>query len=147
MITLAASASGNILGGFGAGGLALILTAVLILGTKDSSEHPLPKNAALVIGLMAGVCYLGAGQLWGIPDDLIVSTMRGFGVGSGGGVLGNVTEPAVSLTLVVVAWFVRLKARTAGVLGIGMSSVFSVSGGVWAMVAMQVGEAMARFAG
>lgn len=147
MITLAAGTSGNILGGFGAGGLALVLTTILILGTKDSSEHPLPKNAALIIGLMAGVCYLAAGQLWGIPDDLIVSTLRGFGVGSGGGIFGDVTEPAVSLTLVAIAWFVKLKARSAGILGIGMASVFSVSGGLWAMIAMQVGEAMARFAG
>ncbi|MFF7365638.1 hypothetical protein [Streptomyces sp. NPDC008125] len=137
----AASGSATFLGGLGTGGLALVLTVALILGTrKKGGETTFPKGLALTLGLAAGTVWMGAGIVWGMPDDMVTTALQAVGVGKVDGPLGNVQMRAIALVLVVVAYLVKLKPRAAGVTGIIMASVFSAAGGAWTIIATTVGE-------
>lgn len=142
MYLAAADTGTRMLGSIGLGGLALILTVVLILGTRKKSKHTLPKAAALTVGLFAGVAFMGAGQVWDVPDDLVLTALGAAGVGSADGPLGQVGMGAISLVCLAFAYWVDLKPLTAGVLGITMASVFTNAGGAWTMIS----QAFADFA-
>ena len=141
MITLAAAGTGTrMLGSIGLGGLALVLTVVLILGTRSKSEHTLSKGVALTVGLFAGMAFMGAGQVWDVPDDLVLTALSAAGVGAADGPLGAVGMGAISLVCLAIAFYVRLQPRAAGVLGIAMASVFTNAGGMWTMLAQAIAD-------
>lgn len=145
MISIAASSGADLLGSLGAGGVAFVLTLVLILGTRPKSAHTLPKNVALVVGLAAGTAWMGAGQVWGMPNDLVLTGLSALGIGSGGGQFGEIGMGAIALGLAVIAYLVRLQSRTAGITGVVMASVFSLAGGAWAAAALTVGQFTGQF--
>ena len=130
---LAADTSTRMIGSIGLGGLALILTATLILGTRKKTAHELSKGQAIVTGLFAGMAFMGAGQVWDVPDDLVLTALEAAGVGRADGPLGMVGMGAISILCIIIAGMVKLKPRAAGVLGIVMASVFTNAGGMWAM--------------
>ncbi|ESU46488.1 hypothetical protein K7395_24815 [Streptomyces filamentosus] len=128
--------------GLGTGGVALVLTVALVLGTRKKgagAETTFSKGLALTLGLAAGVVWAGAGIVWGMPDDVVLSALQALGVGRADGPLGNVQMPAIAWVLVLIAYLVKLKPRSAGVTGVIMASVFSVAGGAWAIVATTIG--------
>lgn len=138
--TLAAGTGATFFGGLGTGGLALVLTVALVLGTrKKNAEVTYSKGLALFLGLAAGVVWAGAGQVWGMPDDVVLSALQSAGVGRANGPLGNVGMPAIALVLVLIAYMMKLKPRTAGVTGVIMATTFASAGGAWAIVASTVG--------
>jgi hypothetical protein len=141
IMNLAASAtSTQLLGSIGLGGLALVLALSLVLGTRERSEHQFGKGLSLTVGLAAGIAFMGAGQVWDLPDDLALTALDAAGVGSGAGPFGDVGMGAISILTVLVAYLVRLKPRSAGVLGIAMASVFTNAGGAWAMATKAVAD-------
>ncbi|GAA4687975.1 hypothetical protein [Streptomyces youssoufiensis] len=147
-LILAAEAGNHALGGLGSGGTALVLGGVLVAGTRSKgTRHALSQNGALAVGLAAGTAAAAAGQLWGVPEDLTLSVLDSAGVGTRDGVFGDVGMPAIALGSVVIVYILNLKARTAGVLGVGMATVFASAGGVWAQISTALGEAIARWAG
>lgn len=125
----------SFLGGFGAGGTALVLTTGLVLSTRANAEHKAKKPVAMALGLATGLVWASAGQIWGMPDDWVLSAVHAAGVNEPDGPLGKVTMPAVSFASVLVVYLVPLKSRAAGVAGIVMATLFASSGGSWAMVA------------
>ncbi|MEV5138449.1 hypothetical protein AB0K71_05825 [Streptomyces syringium] len=146
-ITLAASTGANFIGGLGAGGTALVLTTILVQGTKkDGIRHGLNQNQAVTVGLADGTVLAGAGQVWGVPDDIVLGVLDAVGVGTSGGPLGTITMPAVALTLVAFVYIKKLKPRTAGVNGLIMASVFANAGGGWAMISRAIGDVFVRIA-
>lgn len=146
MTTLAAGTGATILGGLGTGGVALVLTTALVLGTRTAAEKTFKKSVALFIGLAAGTVWMGAGQVWGMPDDLVLNALKSAGVGSGDGPLGDVEMTAIAVVLVLVAYLWKLKPRTAGVTGIIMATVFASAGGGWSMMSGAIGDFFVGFA-
>ncbi|MFJ3587514.1 hypothetical protein ACIQUY_29340 [Streptomyces sp. NPDC090231] len=145
--TLAASGSASFFGGLGTGGIALVLTVLLVLGTrKKDTETTFSKGQALTIGLAAGVVWAGAGIVWGMPNDVVLQGLQSLGVGRADGPLGNVQMPAIAWVLVIVAYIVKLAPRAAGVTGIIMATTFAAAGGGWAIVATSVGTFVLGFA-
>ncbi|MFF7021965.1 hypothetical protein ACFY97_13220 [Streptomyces klenkii] len=146
-ITLAATSTGaEILGSLGTGGVAGVLTTALILGTRDKAEHRFSKVQAVTCGLVAGTALTAAGHVWGMPSDLTLGALHALHVGNGSGPLGDVEPGAVALVLVLIAYLVKLKPRTAGINGLAMATVFANAGGGWAMLATSVGEFAVGFA-
>lgn len=138
--TLAAGTGATFLGGLGTGGLALVLTVALVLGTrKKKAAVTFGRGLALFLGLAAGVVWAGAGQVWGMPNDVVLSALQSAGVGRSGGPLGNVGMPAIAAVLVLIAYMIKLEPRAAGVTGIVMATTFASAGGAWAIVATTVG--------
>ena len=117
-----AADSAVFVGGLGAGGLALVLVVAAILGTRKG-------GAALALALVAGVVAMGAGKIWGAPDDLISRALKGI---VGVDALGEVTYAAVSILLVLVVYFVRWSPRARVWFGLVMATAFSLTGGIWA---------------
>lgn len=141
MNTLAAAGTGTrLLGSIGLGGLALILTTALILGTRKKSAHEFSKGLALAVGLFAGMAFMAAGQVWDVPADMVLSALQAAGVGRDDGPFGAVGMGAISILCVITAYLVKLKPRAAGVLGIAMASVFTNAGGMWAMATMAIAD-------
>lgn len=129
---LAATGS-QMLGSIGLGGAALLLVTALILTTKANARHRANQTVAMCLGIAAGMAFMGAGQVWDVPNDLVLTGLDAAGVGAANGPLGEVGMGAVSGLCVLIAWLSPLKPRTAGVLGIAMASIFTNAGGVWAM--------------
>ncbi|NUV31946.1 hypothetical protein [Streptomyces odorifer] len=124
-----AADSAVFVGGLGAGGLALVLAVAAILGTRKGGDHGLGGGAALALALVAGVVAMGAGKIWGAPDDLISRALKGI---VGVDALGEVTYAAVSILLVLVVYFVRWSPRARVWFGLVMATAFSLTGGIWA---------------
>ncbi|MFF8485182.1 hypothetical protein [Streptomyces antibioticus] len=127
MTTLAASGE-TIFGPVGAGGLALVLTALLVFGIKGKGKVKFGTRAAGIVAFLAGTSYAAAGQIWANPEKITSQGLTGFGVGTGGGPLGNVGLGAVALLLVVIALTAPLTAVTSGVLGMVAAFVFPAAG-------------------
>lgn len=139
--TLAAGTGAAILGGIGTGGIALVLFTALVLGTRSKgAKVTLKQGVALFLGLATGTVLVGAGTIGGLPDDLTKGAMDAAKIGTGGGPLGDVQPGAIAIVLVLIAYMVNLKPRTAGVTGIIMSTVFATAGGAWAMTAAAIGD-------
>ncbi|MYT60631.1 hypothetical protein GTW29_28615 [Streptomyces sp. SID7834] len=139
--TLAAGGSATFFAGLGTGGVALVLTVALVLGTrKKGAETTFSKGLALTLGLAAGVVWAGAGIVWGMPDDVVLTALQALGVGRADGPFGNVQMPAIAWVLVLIAYLVKLAPRAAGVTGIIMATTFSAAGGAWAIVATTIGS-------
>ncbi|MEV0778882.1 hypothetical protein [Streptomyces sp. NPDC050428] len=131
------------LGGLGTGGLALVLTVLLVLGTKQKgveAERRLSKMQALVVGLAAGTVWTAAGQVWGMPNAFVLDALSALGVGKTNSPLGDVQMPAVAVVLAIIVYIIKLDPRTSGVTGVIMASVFASAGGGWTMVSGWVGD-------
>ena len=136
-MTLAASTGAAALGSIGLGGLALILATWFVLGTRKKASNKLEPKPALTLGLVAGVVWASAGQIWGVPNDLIaravMSTQKTHE-------LGNIGLGAISIVLVIVAYCVNFRPRAAGYVGLVMATTFSMTGGMWAALTRMIGD-------
>lgn len=132
MITAApASTGGQLLGSLGAGGLALALTVLLILGIKGKGKRKLSSTAAMVIAFVAGTMYAGAGGIWAWPAQLISQGLLGVGVGRGDGPFGEVGMGAIATIIAVVIWFAGLRPARSAIVGIIAATVWAAAGGIW----------------
>lgn len=129
---LAATGS-QMLGSIGLGGAALVLITALILSTKSDAKHKASQAVAATLGIAAGMAFMGAGQIWDVPNDFVLTALGAAGVGAADGPAGEIGMGAISIVTVLVLYFVSLKPRAAGVLGVAMASIFTNAGGIWAM--------------
>lgn len=131
-ITLAAGGfpGGQILGSLGAGGAALAATFFLIVATKGKHKIKLNADQAAIVGLIAGTLYMAAAAVWTAPGNISLGLARALQ----GGVGGNVGMGAIALLIVIAIYGMKLKPRTAAVLGIAAASIFAAAGGVWGVV-------------
>jgi hypothetical protein len=128
--------SGHVLGSLGTGGIALVLTALLILGVRNKSKHKMSHEHAGIIGFIAGTLYLAAGQLWsaaGSLTDSLASTVTGPD-----GPLGNVGLGAVALVLFLWWWLGHPRPGKAALLGIASGSLFAAAGGIWGIASAMI---------
>jgi hypothetical protein len=126
-VTLAASGE-TIFGPVGAGGLALALTVLLFFGVKGKGKIKLAERAAGIVAFLAGTSYAAAGQIWANPERITSQGLTGFGVGTGGGPLGNVGVGAVALVLFILMLTFPLTPVTSAVLGMISAFVFPAAG-------------------
>jgi len=142
-VTIAASSGAAALGTIGLGGLALILATWFWLGTRKKSKNGLSAQAALTLGLISGAVWMSAGQVWGVPDDLV---LRALGSTQKTDALGDIGYGAISITMVIVAYCINFKPRAAGYIGIMMATVFTQTGGLWADITEALREMAVGFA-
>lgn len=141
--TLAANGTQDVLGFVGYGGLALTLTAVLVLAIKKNKLTP---RACLAVAFVAGSAYLQAGGIWLIPQRVVQMLYGIAGVGQGGGPLGTIGPGAIALTITVLAWLGTPNRKTSAVLGLAAAVVFAGSGGAWTYLA-EIGTGVATQVG
>lgn len=143
--TLAAPTAGGFFGSLGAGGLALALTALLILGIRGRGKVRLSRDHAAIVGFLAGTAYGAAGSIWATAPDATRQGLAGLGVGRADGPFGTVGLGAVALLLVLWLWFGSPGIRTAGLVGIVAATVFAAAGGIWAIPANLVATGFVSF--
>ncbi|WP_217231338.1 hypothetical protein [Streptomyces anulatus] len=132
-VNLAAPSAGTqLLGSVGAGGAALVMTVILILGIRGKGKIHLTHDSAVITGFIAGQLYAMAGGVWTAPgnmsDGLAQAVQQGFGSG------GNVGMGAIALCMGVIAYGSRLKPFPASVLGILTAPIFAAAGASFAIV-------------
>jgi hypothetical protein len=141
--------SGKILGSVGAGGIALVLTAILWTGIRDPKgggggpkgdggggggkksriRKRLTSDQAQWVGVAAGTFYMVAGSIWVVGknlSDAFASVFTGGGFGTAG--LG-----AVSLLLASIMYFRELSPGKAAFTGIITAGVWAQAGGIWGL--------------
>lgn len=130
-----AQADGAAFGALGAGGLALALTVLLILGVKGQGKLRLKENPALICAFIAGTAFSAAGAIWANPERITRQGLSGLGVGTGGGPFGNVGLGAVSLVLLILMLTWKLTPVRGAVLGLIAAVVWPLAGDatVWAL--------------
>ncbi|RLL68150.1 hypothetical protein [Streptomyces sp. Z26] len=138
---------GEIFGHLGAGGAALVVTVVLVLGVKATGKgKALSWNLTLFLGALAATLYAGAGGIWSTPADLLASLLTAFGVGGGTGPLGNVGMGAVACCIAAILYWRKLTLKQVAVLGFVAAYVAGRAGGIWG-VAASIVASTAKFLG
>ncbi|WP_330349600.1 hypothetical protein [Streptomyces sp. NBC_00582] len=127
MITLAVTGE-TVFGPVGAGGLALALSVLLFFGVKGKGKVKFGTRAAGIVAFLAGTSYAAAGQIWANPERVTSQGLTGFGVGTGGGPLGNVGIGAVALVLFFLMLTAPQNPVTSAVLGMISAFVFPAAG-------------------
>ncbi|MFB6710641.1 hypothetical protein ACFCW6_38800, partial [Streptomyces sp. NPDC056333] len=99
------SVGDRIAGSVGMGGLATALTVGMVAGIKEPKKggkvrRKIDSNTAAVMGLAAGTCYLTAGSIWTVSEDVSTAFASVF---TGGG-FGTAGMGAVSLILGAVLY-------------------------------------------
>ncbi|GFH36616.1 hypothetical protein [Streptomyces pacificus] len=135
MYLAAPSAGGAVFGAVGAGGISLVLAALLVLGVKGKGKVKLKDNPAVIFAFLAGTAFSAAGKIWANPERLISQGLTGLGVGTGsGGAFGDVGVGAVCLLLVVIILCAPLSPGLSASLGLISAVVFPLAGDstIWA---------------
>lgn len=140
---------GKILGSVGAGGIALVLTAILWTGIREpkggGGDGPggkgggggkksrirkrLTSDQAQWVGVAAGTFYMVAGSIWVVGknlSDAFASVFTGGGFGTAG--MG-----AVSLLLASIMYFRELSPGKAAFTGVLAAGVWAQAGGIWGL--------------
>ncbi|MEV6477637.1 hypothetical protein [Streptomyces sp. NPDC051657] len=145
---LAAPASGGTFDYVGAGGLALIATAVLIFGVIGKGSRKLNILWAGIVAFVAGSAYIAAGKIWASPQQVVEQGWTGIGVGGGAGPFGDVGIGAACGLLVVIMVFAPLNPARSAVLSLiaaftwpmaGTGSIWAVPNQFFAALSMMVG--------
>ncbi|MEV7867462.1 hypothetical protein AB0P17_15475 [Streptomyces sp. NPDC088124] len=150
MYVLAASDTGPALGALGAGGIALAMAFLLVLGVQGKGKVKLKDNPALICGFIAGTAFSAAGAIWSNPERLTGQGLAGLGVGTGDdGVFGNVGLGAVSLILLILMLCWSLTPFRGVVLGLVAAVVWPAAGGgtIWAVPSELAGGVLMMFGG
>ncbi|GGZ73045.1 hypothetical protein ACFOOM_01125 [Streptomyces echinoruber] len=126
-------------------GLALVLTAMLIFGTKETKTgkaKPLGWWWVLILSLIAGASYVAAG--W--PFDIVPTLVMGDLVGVIAAIKPGLSLPAIGLTLMVVLAWVGLTRRQVAVIGIILFYLLAGSGGGLGILAERIRATADHFA-
>ncbi|MGW1961806.1 hypothetical protein ACWCPD_16200 [Streptomyces sp. NPDC001935] len=114
----------------GPGGLAFVLTILLIVGIPGGGQlKALGWWPTLILSMLAGSAYKAAGGPFRIVPDFVGSL-----IDTARGVVPGVTMPALALGLTVVILFKKLNTRQVGALGIVFWYVAAGAGGSWSYV-------------
>ena len=118
----------SVFGNLGTGGLAVVLTVLLLVGIPGGGKlKPLGWWPTLILSMLAGSAYKAAGGIFKLVPDLVgslIATVNGF--------VPGVTMPALALSLAIFILFKRLTTKQVGLLGIGFWYVAAGAGGTWA---------------
>ncbi|MEU3972361.1 hypothetical protein [Streptomyces bacillaris] len=145
---LAAPASSGTFDYVGAGGLALIATAILIFGVIGKGSRKLNTLWAGITAFVAGSAYIAAGKIWASPQQVVEQGWTGLGVGGAAGPFGEVGIGAACGLLVVLMVFAPLNPTRSAVLSLtaaftwpmaGVGSIWAVPGQFFAALSMMVG--------
>lgn len=130
-----AAADGAALGALGAGGMALAMTVLLVLGVKGKGKVKLKDNPAMICGFVASTAFAAAGAIWTRPEQITSQGLTGLGVGTGHGPFGNVGLGAVSLILLIVMMCWELTPLRGAILGLLAGIVWPAAGDatLWAI--------------
>ena len=134
MYFAAPSSTGAIFGALGSGGIALCLTALLVLGVMGKGKIKFAVRGSLVTAFLAGTAYVAAGKLWANPGKITEQGLTGLGVGTGNGPFGDVGIGAVALLLLIIMLAAPLNPVSAAVVAMIASFVWPAAGdgSVWA---------------
>ncbi|MFE9645298.1 hypothetical protein ACFYO0_14515 [Streptomyces sp. NPDC006365] len=143
-----AAAEGAALGALGAGGLSLVLTALLVLGVKGKGRVKLKDNPAIICGFIASTAFSAAGQIWANPERIASQGLTGLGVGTGSGPFGNVGMGAVASLLLVLILCWEMSPLRGAILGLIAGIVWPAAGDgtIWA-VPSELGAAILMMIG
>ncbi|MFD4000866.1 hypothetical protein [Streptomyces rubiginosohelvolus] len=145
---IAAAASGGTFDYVGAGGLALIATAILIFGVIGKGSRKLNTLWAGIVAFVAGSAYIAAGKIWASPQQVVEQGWTGIGVGGGAGPFGDVGIGAACGLLVVIMVFAPLNPARSAVLSLiaaftwpmaGTGSIWAVPNQFFAALSMMIG--------
>ncbi|WP_189846098.1 hypothetical protein [Streptomyces rubiginosohelvolus] len=145
---IAAAASGGTFDYVGAGGLALVTTAILVFGVIGKGSRKLNTLWAGIVAFVAGSAYIAAGKIWASPQQVVEQGWTGIGVGGGAGPFGDVGIGAACALLVVIMVFAPLNPARAAVLSLvaaftwpmaGTGSIWAVPGQFFAALSMMIG--------
>jgi hypothetical protein len=128
---------GEYVGSLGAGGLALALVILLILGTREKAKHKLKPMAALIWGFIGMTVWVGAGGVWSAPSDLLREALAQT---TSLGLVGGIGAGAIAIVTVGIVWFVDLKPRAEAIMGMIMGVVFATAGGIWGVPVLLVSQ-------
>lgn len=124
---------GKLLGSVGSGGIALVLTGVMVAGIRDPKNgkirRKLTSTQATVIGVAAGTCYAAAGSIWQASGDLSNALASVFTSGA----FGTAGLGAVSALLAGWMYFREAKPGAAAITGVLAAGVWSQAGGIWGL--------------
>lgn len=117
----------SVFGNLGPVGLAVALTALLIVGIPGGGKlKPLGWWSTLLVSMLAGSAYKAAGGIFTLVPDFagsIVTTING--------IVPGVTMPALALTTCIVILFHKLTTKQIGILGIFFWYIAAGAGGTW----------------
>ena len=125
---LAASGSGTVFGVVGAGGIALVLTVLLVLGVRGKGKIRLSAGQASVVAFLAGTAYVAAGKIWANAQLITEQGLSGLGVGSSDGPFGAVGIGAAALLLLVIMLAAPLTPGRAAAVAMIASFVWPAAG-------------------
>lgn len=115
----------NILGTLGPFGLAVLLTVVLVFGTKGGGKvKPLGWGWTLVLSLLAGASYAAAG--W--PFSLVRGAVNDL-LALADSVFPGLTLPAIGLSMLAVILWRRLTTRGVAMMAIPFFYIASSADG------------------
>jgi hypothetical protein len=128
---------GEYIGSLGAGGLAVVMLLLLILGTRDKAKHKLKPLTALIWGFVAMTVWIGAGGIWSYPSDVLRDALA---QATALGVIGTVGAGAIALATLGIVWFVDLKPRAEAIMGMIMGVTWAAAGGIWGVPVLIVAQ-------
>ncbi|MFG3426162.1 hypothetical protein [Streptomyces californicus] len=147
-VIAAPTSGGAVLGSLGGGGIALALTALLILGVRGGGRIKFGAGKAGVCAFLAGTSYVAAGKIWENAERVVAQGLTGFGVGSDGP-FGHVGIGAVALLLLIIMLAAPLNAKTAA--GVSLIAAFvwpaTGDGTIWAIPGQLAAAALMSFGG
>ncbi|MFI1702994.1 hypothetical protein [Streptomyces griseoruber] len=107
---------------------AAVLTAVLILGTRENAQGKAKSLGwwwVLFLSLLAGASYTAAGWPFNVVPKLVMGDLVGFV----GAMLPGLTLPGLALLLMAFLAWVKLTRRQVAVTGIILFYILAGAGG------------------
>ncbi|MDQ0762046.1 hypothetical protein [Streptomyces canus] len=124
---------------------AVVLTVVLILGTKEQKAgkaKPLGWWWVLGLSMIAGASYTAAG--W--PFDIVSQLIMGDAVSLATATLPGITLPGLALILLAFLAWMGLTRRQVAVLGIVLVHIMAGAGGGFGTLAQRIHAIAMHFA-
>ncbi|KUN32491.1 hypothetical protein AQJ11_02905 [Streptomyces corchorusii] len=125
---------------------ALVLTAVLIIATKEQKvgkAKPLGWWWTLGLSMLAGASYTAAGWPFNVVPQLIMGDL----VGLVHAAMPGVTLPGLALLFLVLLAWLGLTRRQVAVIGIILVHIMAGAGGGFGILAQRIHAIAMHFAG
>lgn len=120
----------SIFGDLGTVGVALVLTAVLLVGIPGGGKlKPLGWWTTLLVAMLAGSAYAAAGGLFRIIPDMVHSL-----VNFAHGFFRGATMPAFATCLLIVILWKRMTTKQVAVVALVFFYVAAGAGGNWSYI-------------